>query len=353
MIRLYGHLQGSFRTVTQGLKLAFEELEVLDGYHIGEELDFDSDPVGGAASPIAVVVGDPLRALMAHTQGEHKEIWLMLAPNSEGVPPKLVRELTAKRGNRKTIDGLLAPSEWAQGVLQRSFPDLPVELCQHGVLPCFKMDRVLRRDIFSRETFSALHITSTNHSRKGTLQLVDAWVEAVQSRILNDVKLSIACNPVYFNEIEGYLHKTSAKAFGVEVINGQSLEFSALAHFFHLVDYVIQPSRAEGFGLVPLEARACGVPVVMTDCTGHGDHFEEIDGVVRVLNREVSGSDDYWGASAPVVCKEDIVLALEEAFKEWPKHFWSAIEDADRVRNQWTWTKGAAGVVVKWKGKYV
>ena len=173
MIRLYAHLRGSFRTVSEGLRLAFTELGVLDGYYIGEAQDFDEPPVGGATAPIAVVVGDPLRCLMAHTQGAHEEIWLLLAPNSEGVPPKLVNELNAMRGKRKTVDGLLAPSTWALKVLQKAFPDLPVELCQHGVLPCFRPYEELL--VTPRAQYVAIHLTSTNLSRKGTRELVGAW----------------------------------------------------------------------------------------------------------------------------------------------------------------------------------
>lgn len=341
MIRLYAHLRGSFRTVSEGLRLAFTELGALDGFYIGEAQDFDADPVGGATSPIAVVVGDPLRCLMAHTQGDHKEIWLLLAPNSEGVPPKLKNELNAMRGKRRTVDGLLAPSTWAQKVLQREFPDLPVELCQHGVLPCFRMYEEIRRA--PREQYVALHLTSTNLSRKGTRELIGAWNKAA----FPNSKLIIAVNPEYANELR------SAENKRIRVVNGQNLEFTALAYLYNQVDLVVQPSRAEGFGLVPLEAMACGVPTAITTCTGHADVLDLGNRNINtpIAHWSLTESDDYWGALAPEVREEDILDALQQAHQQRERHTRQAMGVADHCRDS-TWTKGAAGVVAKWKEKH-
>ena len=72
MIRLYGHMAGSFRTVTLGMQEALKELELLSGFVPGESTEFELE-VPGATAPIAVVVGDPMRVLQTHIHGDHKQ----------------------------------------------------------------------------------------------------------------------------------------------------------------------------------------------------------------------------------------------------------------------------------------
>lgn len=45
-----------------------------------------------------------------------------------------------------------------------------------------------------------------------------------------------------------------------------------MATLYSSADVFIYPSYAESFGLPPLEAMACGVPVVTTDCKGNRDY---------------------------------------------------------------------------------
>jgi glycosyltransferase involved in cell wall biosynthesis len=48
----------------------------------------------------------------------------------------------------------------------------------------------------------------------------------------------------------------------------------ALAQFYQDLDLFVFPSLFEGLGLPPLEAMACGVPVVLTDCVGVREYAE-------------------------------------------------------------------------------
>lgn len=54
--------------------------------------------------------------------------------------------------------------------------------------------------------------------------------------------------------------------YSVQVVRGQSDQ--DIAEIYRSADLFVYPSWFEGFGLPPLEAMACGVPVVTTDCGG-------------------------------------------------------------------------------------
>lgn len=352
MIRLYGHMKGSFRTVTEGLQLAFEKLGVLEGTHLGENVELE-DGIGGSGAPIAVVVGDPMRVLQAHYQGSHKEVWLMLAPNSEGIPPVVRQELSGpirhpSRGKVPAVTGFLAPSSWAEKVLRRQFPDHPVILCRHGVLPEFRMDPELREKasgLWEIGQFRILHVTSSRLSRKCTRELISAWKE-IHPKYPKS-KMEVLINPEFVEEFKDYLRRADARE-SVNIVAGQNYELSLFARSMQLYSFVVQPSRAEGFGLVPLESRACGIPVVATNCTGHQDHMKG-PGIVYVEHGIQGRSDDYPGATAPTVTKNAIGQSLRRMLNNWKHYDAEARGAASEVQEAWTWESQTAPAVQKLK----
>lgn len=353
MIRLYGHMKGSFRTVTLGLERAFMALEVLEGTHLGENVEFE-DGVGGAGAPVAVVTGDPMRILQAHYQGSHKEIWLMLAPNSEGIPPLIKQELSDSVRNpatgerRPAITGLLAPSSWAKKILQREFPRHPVILCRHGVLPEFKPDPNLRKMakcMFAAGEFRVLHVTSSRLSRKCTRETILAWKQ-LHSRYPKS-KLEVFVNPEFVSEYVDLVQRLEAGGT-TTIVPGQNYLLDVFANGIQAYAFVVQPSRAEGFGLVPLEARACGVPVVATDNTGHRDHVKG-EGTIVVPSEAEMPSDDFPGARAPSVSVEAIFRGMQRMVDRFEIENDAASRVAVELGKYWSWEKQVASAVQELK----
>jgi glycosyltransferase involved in cell wall biosynthesis len=62
--------------------------------------------------------------------------------------------------------------------------------------------------------------------------------------------------------MERYLRRQAALDPRIKLRSGDPLPD------FHWADVVVCPSFEEGLGLVPLEALACGVPVIVTEDTG-------------------------------------------------------------------------------------
>lgn len=328
------------------MQRAIELNDKLSGFVPGEGIDPD-DQYPGSDAPVAITLGDPQRALKPHVKGMHQRFWLLVAPNSCGMDPKLVEQLggnTYSLGSgeiRPIVDGFLAPSLFAKDVLQREFPEHPVVLWRHGVLPIFRVntnERESVREDFDQNQFRLLHITSTSKGRKGTLELLRAWKRFLSTFKTVKARLDVLVNPTHISDMLDLVRKE--KAAGVLVVSGQNFEARRYVEGLSKYHAVVQPSRAEGFGLVPLEARACGIPVAMTGCTGHADHIKG-PGVVEVASGEVESSDDFSQATSPGVGDREVYSALVELYENWRILDVRSAEHAPTIQEEWSWENQA------------
>lgn len=346
MIRLYGSSigGGSFARVSQGMRSALADLDQLEGFVPVDAYDEEA-VYPGATADIGVFVGLPVSVTMMQSIGWHKERFALLPANSSWMPQKLVD------GMSESLTGFIAPSVWAAEVLRKHTQRL-VTVWQHGVhhgfLPSF-MSYLAQAEFFEKGHFHVLHMTSTNRERKGTRELLLGWRQAVQQGLLGskpelhvvaDHSASITC-PDFPKR-----HRDVGEVPNVywnHRVNSSVVETAKLYRRYHLI---AQPSRGEGFGMVPLEARACGVPVLMTDRTGHEEHVYAPrhvprrvpgPGVQLVSMHEDAPIDDGPGAMAPELRVEDVTSALAEAYANWSSLAEAAHNNAWNVHEQWNW----------------
>ncbi len=64
-----------------------------------------------------------------------------------------------------------------------------------------------------------------------------------------------------------------------------------LTELFRACDVFILPSRLESFGIVYVEAMACGKPVIATDCGGPADFMKNFTGMLIPVNDPQAVSD--------------------------------------------------------------
>jgi len=356
VIRLYGYGigQSSFAQVTRGMQRALTYWSAFAGF-----FPVDGDPPdspGGAMAPVSLNIGAPAGLMAAHRCGGHREHWLLVAPNAQHLPTQFARKLTepSKELPRGLLDGgLLAPSEWAAGVLAEAFPTLPVVTAPHGIDPdIYRPDAELRaaaRRLYDDGEFRVLHLSSTDSERKGTRLLLEAWAELRKRNLLpKRASLTVVMNPLECNRVIWWASAAGHAPEEVIVVPGLALSpLHVVTQLYSRAHVVCQPSRAEGFGLVPLEARACGVPVVATRVTGHSEGHLDGPGVVEVLAHEDAPLDDYPGAVAPRVEPEDIVAAMAFACQRWPELHEAALEQAPFIRGEWTWEKRNAAAIAR------
>ena len=122
---------------------------------------------------------------------------------------------------------------------------------------------------------------------KGADLFVEAMIQIIRENPDCSAVLAGLCRPK-FSEFEKKL-RDRIKSVNLEkrIVFLGELRRTALIHLYRQMDICVTPSRVEGFGLVPLEALACGTPVITSD-TGAWPWIvnSEVGGVVRAGDLE-------------------------------------------------------------------
>lgn len=203
-----------------------------------------------------------------------------------GIPPQLWRYTGLTQRRLREIDLLLAPSRYTAEQHQLLYPDVPTR-----VIPLFSRidpppDSLARQPREERPRFVySGRITAS----KGVESLLDQF-----SR-LPDHELVLAGSgdllPALRTRYEQYPNIRFA----------EQLDADALAELYAASVAVILPSLApETFGLVPVEAMACGTPAIVRDAggcaeiiesTGAGFVYREADEIPALVRRLAADRD--------------------------------------------------------------
>ncbi len=341
--RVYGVTKGhgSFRRLTDGATGAFGTLE--RGGELFAYDDLDGNSSDGAGHPCGILVGAIGCVGAMTSRGRHRRRFAVVAPNSEWLPRKVIEKVDAHAQ-------LVAPSTWGAQVLARYVTGgRAVPPFHHGVDAAFRSEPSNVEQRHWRDgTFRVLHLSSTDRERKGTRQLLEAWVSLVDSGALGDTE-RLLLTAVVDSARGTYGNHGEHPAVNL-VHRHLNLDAERMAALYRSVDVLCQPSRAEGFGLCPLEARACGTVVVATACTGHADHITAGDpGVVVVPHGPHAPIDDAPSreATAPLVYADDIAAALLDAYERFATLDVEAKNAAQEIREKWAW----AAVTKRWLQK--
>lgn len=358
-VRLYGRMQGhsSHAQVTDGFIGVLRQEQLLAGYvpldlsAISEDVLREKDPdafLGGAAEH-GVFTGalGHVESMIQHAA--HRWRWVMVAPNSDRIPEGLVREI------RRVATNILAPSSWAAEQLSKIF-ELPVMVVPHGVDESFKPDEFAATQSatsYDHGYFTVVHFSTSDRERKGTLELLRAWNEVTRSGALSPhSQLVLVLDPHARARLLDRIadDETCGKIPRVTFMDRIDATPRQMAYMLGRAHLICQPSRAEAFGLVPLEALCCGVPIAATVCTGHSQYLDaHTPGLELITHGELAPIDDVPGAVAPAVASEAIREALLSAHQSWKMLHAGALAGAAQMRERWAWSRALAPFVTKLK----
>lgn len=129
--------------------------------------------------------------------------------------------------------------------------------------------------------------------QKGLDILIGAWERICRSRPHADLRLIVIGMGPDGEELDSIIRKSAVR--GVGRINKWVHDTMLLRHYLGCADLFLFASRYEGFPLAPMEAMACGLPVVASAASGMQDILK-----------------DGWNSGGIVVpCNDPDALAIE------------------------------------------
>jgi glycosyltransferase involved in cell wall biosynthesis len=128
---------------------------------------------------------------------------------------------------------------------------------------------------------------------------------------------------------------------------GENVAHDKMVSLYRSADTFVLPTRGEGWSMGTIQSMACGVPTIMTDCSGHRTYMNETNGLlvkceqkpiknIPWLVREPNQAYHEWWEPS----EEDLRKQMRYAY-EHPKEMKDLGTKARQDILQWTWTKAA------------
>ena len=183
-----------------------------------------------------------------------------------------------RRQYSRSAAKFITPSQWSKvGFLRHGFKEENVAVVPHGVAqdvykPMAPADRAAARKSFglAEDSFVFLSVGAMTWN-KGIDKLLRAfaavhrkWPTAVLALKDQSNLYGINARDLVIKTRDEYPAEFSQAALSKIAILSNNLTVDQLSTLYNMCDAYVSPYRAEGFNLTPLEAAACGVPIIVT-----------------------------------------------------------------------------------------
>lgn len=168
--------------------------------------------------------------------------------------------------NLSKCDEVWATSKFVKKVYQDNGIHHNIQVVPHGISPEYS---ILDREVTKK--FNFLHI-GADSKRKNAQLVVDAFLELFEDN--EDYQLVLKYNK--FCNADVYLDGKIVPAYNHPQIIGIPETFTTeqMIKLYHKCHCLVYPTSGEGFGMIPFEAIATGMPSIVTNLTGTAEFAE-------------------------------------------------------------------------------
>jgi glycosyltransferase involved in cell wall biosynthesis len=194
-----------------------------------------------------------------------------------------------KMGLKNSTLKIITPSNWSKvGFINAGFDDDRIHVIPHGVdLDIFKPANLSRKKEFRNalgakdDDFLILSVGAMTDN-KGVDILIQAFLQIAKK--YPHVKLILKDQSGLYGIFAKHLLENYAAAQSISldkkilarvICLSDNLTLAQLSGLYSAADCYVSAYRAEGFNLTPLEAAACGTPIVITSGGATDDYFND------------------------------------------------------------------------------
>lgn len=234
-------------------------------------------------------------------------------------------------------DLIVVPSQWCYDAFKNSGVKKQILIVKHGVY-AETLKKVRRQSLkyYNFPGFTHVSGSLSFAARKGTSKLLRVYKRLYEENDKIPVLFLKVPKTKGFIKILEHLNCKNIRTFYDE----GSLSPHVMAYELRNSLTVIQPSRAEGFGLVPLEARCVGTPTIITNCAGHQEHFvENVDVLISTGSLRPLQTQANAVGAAPLL-NEDMIYNGIKTFLENKEYYQNVTKKwADDHTDEWDWSR--------------
>lgn len=234
----------------------------------------------------------------------------------------------------RAMNEIWTPCTFIENVYKKYEVNTTIRYVPHGFDP--EIWKIVQR--YEKDTITFLHVGGPT-ARKGGQRVVDAFLDLFDGNKKAKLILKTHGSTEARCYVDGVFGSAARHPQITQVTD--SLDTYELADLYASADCLVYPTNGEGFGLIPFQGIASGLPTIVTDATACSD-FAHL--AIPLRASEVPGEGVHlgtWYEPDAAHLREQ----MTSVFENFDKHKEDAIQSARIVHQTWTWAHVADKII--------
>lgn len=236
---------------------------------------------------------------------------------------------------------ICVPSEYCVPLYSMSMYFRRIIVVRHGINDVFFTDP----GVSKRDPFSFLYIFQNSETggsviRKNLDALLEAYnIVTKKHKCLLTIKTS--------SNFPFDIPSMEAKHPGVTILT-RHLSLNEMNVLYRVHHAYVNPTRAEGFGMTPMEAMACNLPIVSPIHSGLAEFLNETN-CIPIKYQQGTAKDTFrYATNDGVIFRvepKDIAESMMECITNYEHHKENAKNNAKHAKENFSWEKALSGIL--------